>query len=304
MFGGGTSPSLADIAAVTGNNRNGDGNNDGWGGNNGWWILIILFALFGWGRGGYGGGYGNGENGGGGTTVVTVPMANDCCCGSGRGGSNGFIEAAIQRGFDNQSVIQKLDGLNGGVCSLGYDQLAQMNGINTNIMQTGFGLQQGLNAVNVANMQNTNALSTQLANCCCENRQGQADIKYAMATDTCAITTAIQQAAQNIMQNDNANYRQLHDENVALQMQNYRDQIASKDSLINSLNLAQSQANQNNFIQGQINALEDKLSPCPKPAYWVQNPNCCQTPWGPFGYGNFGWNNGNGCCGNNNGCCG
>lgn len=45
-----SAPSLADIAAVT---RNNDGN-DGWGGNNGWWILIILFALFGWGRGGYG----------------------------------------------------------------------------------------------------------------------------------------------------------------------------------------------------------------------------------------------------------
>lgn len=35
-------PSLADIAAVTGNR-----NNDGFGEGNGWWILIILFAIFG-----------------------------------------------------------------------------------------------------------------------------------------------------------------------------------------------------------------------------------------------------------------
>ena len=44
-------PSLADIAAVTDGNRN----NSGWGDGNGWWVLIILFALFGWGgNGGFG----------------------------------------------------------------------------------------------------------------------------------------------------------------------------------------------------------------------------------------------------------
>lgn len=40
-------PSLSDIAAVTGNDRDG-----GWGGN-GWWIIIILLAMWG-GFGGYG----------------------------------------------------------------------------------------------------------------------------------------------------------------------------------------------------------------------------------------------------------
>lgn len=259
MFGGTMAmPSVADIAAVTKNN---DG--DGWGGNNGgWWVLIILLALF----GGFGNGYGN------------------------RGAaSSEFTDAALQRGFDTQSIIQKLDGTNSGICSLGYDQLAQMNGINTNIMQTSFGLQQGLNAVNVAQMQNTNALSRQLGDCCCENRQNIADLKYTMATDTCAITTAINQAAQNIMQNDNANYRQLHDENVQAQMEAYKRQIAEQQNLIQSLNLAQSQANQNNFISSQIENLYNRLNPCPEPCYVVPNPNCCEQP-------NF-WNNGrNGCC--------
>lgn len=50
MFNG-NSPSLADIAAVTGNNK------DVWGDGNGWWVLIILFAIFGgWGNG-FGGGF-------------------------------------------------------------------------------------------------------------------------------------------------------------------------------------------------------------------------------------------------------
>lgn len=49
--------SAADVAAVTDGNRN-----SGWGGDGGWWVLIILFALFGWGgnRGFGNGGYGVG----------------------------------------------------------------------------------------------------------------------------------------------------------------------------------------------------------------------------------------------------
>lgn len=39
------SPSLADIAAVTGNNRN----NDGMFGGDGWWAIIIFALIFGWG---------------------------------------------------------------------------------------------------------------------------------------------------------------------------------------------------------------------------------------------------------------
>lgn len=319
MYGGGGAPSLADIAAVTRNNNNGD--NDGFGGNNGWWILIILFAIFGgWGNNGYGNNNGGGEKE---TTIINMPPTGYSAYGGGYG-MNGFglTEAALQRGFDTQTIINKLDGLNSGVCSLGYDQLAQMNGINANIMQTGFGLQQSINQLGVSNMQDTfglqqainadtvagmnnaNALSRQLSEYCCENRQGQADIKYTMATDTCAITTAIRQAAQDIMNNDNNNYRHLHDENVQLQMQNYKDTIAQQQQTIMMQNLAQSQANQNTFIQGQMQQLKDDLSPCPVPAYWVQNPNCCQSPWGPFNTNAL--NNFNNCNGNNwNGsCCG
>jgi hypothetical protein len=76
-----SSPSLADIAAVTGGNRN-----DGAWGDGGWWVLIILFALFG-GWGGYG-----------------------------FGGNGAATQADIQRGFDNSAVISKLDGITNGLC--------------------------------------------------------------------------------------------------------------------------------------------------------------------------------------------
>ena len=84
-------------------NLDGNGSNGGWGDTGAWWIvLFVLFFAF----GGFGG------NGWG-----------------GNGYGNGYTDAAIQRGFDNQAVVSKLDGINNGICSLGYDQLAQMNGI-------------------------------------------------------------------------------------------------------------------------------------------------------------------------------
>lgn len=98
MFNTGAMPSLADIAAVTGNKNDG-----GWGDGNGWWVLIILFAIFGgWGNGGWGG---NGANGG------AMPYA-----------TSALTQADLQRGFDTQSIVSKLDGISNGLCDGFYTQ--------------------------------------------------------------------------------------------------------------------------------------------------------------------------------------
>ena len=128
MFGGSYAPSVADIAAIDGNRNN---CYDGFGG--GWWAWIIMLALFG-GFGNRGFGWGNGFNGG-----------NSCCTPA--------TCAEVQNGFNNANVQSMLNGIENGICSLGYDQLNQMNGINQNIMQTGFGLQQAINNMTVAQMQ-------------------------------------------------------------------------------------------------------------------------------------------------------
>lgn len=240
-------PSVADIAAVTGaqNCRN----NDGWG--NDWWAIIIILALF--------GGFGNRGGFFGGNS------------GSGCGCSAPATCADLQAGFNNQAVTNKLNGLENGLCSLGYDQLAQMNSIANTIQQGNFGLQQTLNNNAIAQMQDTNAVSRQLADCCCENRAAIKDVQYTAAMNNSALLQAINAQTNTIVQNDNANYRALHDELVSYQMQQKDDVIAELRSQVQALNLGVSQRNQNDY-------LIDRLQPCAKPAYFVPNPNCCYTP--------------------------
>lgn len=227
----------------------------------GWWAIIILFALFGWGRNGFGFG---GNAGGCGCDSACATVGD------------------VQRGFDNQGVTNKLNGLENGLCSLGYDQLAQMNTINQNISTTGFGIQQAITNMGIADMQDTNALSRQLADCCCENRAAIAQVRYDMAANACAVTNTIQSAARDIADNQNANYRALHDEIVAIRMEDKNAQIAALQSQVQALNLAQSQANQNQYL---INTLR----PCPTPAYITCNPWAGQAAYGScgtaYGYG-------------------
>lgn len=146
MFNTGAMPSLADIAAVTGNKNDG-----GWGDGNGWWVLIILFAIFGgWGNGGWGG---NGANGG------ATPYA-----------TSALTQADLQRGFDTQSIVSKLDGISNGLCDGFYTQNTSLmngfHGVDNAICNLGYQTQQGFNTTNVALMQGQNALQSQLANCC------------------------------------------------------------------------------------------------------------------------------------------
>lgn len=275
----------------------GNGNMNGFGGD--WiWILVVFALLFGWGNNGWGG---NGGNNGG-----TVPYMV---------GST-YTDAAIQRGFDNQAVISKLDGINSGLCDGFYavnsailnaqsgiqNSLCQgFNSVNTNIMQGNFGLQQAINNAAVANMQGQNALSSQLADCYCGVQRAIDGVNYNMATNTCAITNQMNNNTRDIIDSQNAGTRAILDYLC-------QDKIATLQAENQSLKLAASQADQNNFIAANQSAQTAEIirrlgADCPQPAYVVQPPqpvtfptNCC----GGVNYAGYG-NNGCGC--GNGGCC-
>ena len=253
MFNTGNCPSVPIVANLDGNNGN-NWNDGSW-----LWFLIVVFAIF--------GGWGNGFGGFG-------------------GGTNGGVGSEIQRGFDNQAVISKLDGISNGLCdgfyAMNNSMLTGFNGINTNIMQTGYGIQQAVNADTVANMQNTNALQSQLANCCCETREAIQGVNYNMATNACALQNTMNNNTRDIIDSQQAGTRAILDFLT-------NDKIATLQAENNDLRRAASQDRQNALLttamSAQTNQIINAVNPAPIPAYTVPNPNA-------YAYG----------CGCNTGC--
>ena len=266
MFNTGNCPSVPIVANLDGNNGN-NWNDGSW-----LWFLIVVFAIF--------GGWGNGFGGFG-------------------GGINGGVGSEIQRGFDNQAVISKLDGLSNGLCdgfyAMNNSMLTGFNGINTNIMQTGYGIQQAINADTVANMQNTNALQSQIANCCCETREAIQGVNYNMATNTCALQNTMNNNTRDIIDSQNAGFRSILDYLC-------QDKIATLTAENNDLRRAASQDRQNALLTtamtAQTSQILDAVRPTPVPAYPAASP-CGLGNWSPNVLANGYYNNG---CGCNTGC--
>lgn len=249
MFAG-NGISLADIAAVSGN-RNGDGFGDG----NGWWVLIILFALFGgWGNGGY------------------------------LGGGNSATQGALTRG--DLCMDMNFQELQNGVRNISDTVNVGFANLNSAFCQQSYETQSLINAMNITNLQTANTLQSLINQCCCELKSLFAQAEYNRATDTCSIKQAIQDATRDIIANDNANYRQLHDEQIALQMQ-------QKDAQIAALQGALGKCDTQNIVNAAVVSAVNQIRPTPTPAWVVPN------PYANYNYG-YGWNNGNCCCGSNN----
>lgn len=229
--------------------NSGYGNNGAWGDDGAWWIIIfvLFFAFGGWGGNGWGG---NGSN------------------------SSYYTDSALQRGFDTQSIIGKLDGINNGLCDGFYavnnGMLTGFNGVNTNILQTGYGIQQAINADTVAGMQNANALQAQLAQCCCDTSEAIQGVNYNMATNTCALQNTMNNNTRDIIYSQNAGTRAILDYLC-------QDKIATLQAENNDLRRAASQDRQNALLttamSAQTQQIINAVNPAPIPAYQVPNPN-------------------------------
>lgn len=239
-----SAPSIADIAAVTDGNRS-----NGWGDGNGWWVLVILFALFGWGGNrGFGGGYGFGGGSG-----------YDSACAS---------VGDVERGFNQQSTNMRFNALDNAFAQIGYRSLEQANATNQGIAQLGYQLQ--------GDFCN---LGAQLQQCCCDTQRAIDGVNYNMSQNFCQLGNTVQSGIRDVIDAQNANYRALHDEIVQNRMEDKNERIQELQQQVQALNLAQSQANQNQYLVNQ-------LRPCPQPAYITCN------PWGANGYGGYGYGGG------------
>lgn len=249
-----------EVPYVAGNNYG----NNGFGFGNGWEGLIglaLVAGLFGgWGNGGFGG-FGGGRYGGG--IAENYALATDF--------------ATIER---------KLDGVNAGICDSTF-------ALNNTIVNGNFGIQNSLtqgfaglnstinsgfagvdNAICTLGYQNQagfNALSRELADCCCTTQRAIDSVKYENAKNTCDIIRAGQDNTRAILDYlTTEKISSLQSENAGLKAQISNDR--------------------------QSRYIVDALSPkCPQPAYVVQPPqevtfptNCC---------GNIAYANYNGGCG-------
>lgn len=216
------------------------------------------------------------ENGG---TPFTMPVAPANGYGGGFFGGDGLLWLVILMLFANNGWGYGGFGGGGGVgneVQRGFDQSAVMNGF------------AGVNS-------NLNSLAMSMQNCCCENRAGIADLKYVVATENCADRTALNegitslliagnQNAQNIVKATTDGIQTVMDKICQLELDGKNAQIAELQAQLNEANRRASQENQTAQIlasqAAQTAALEQYLAPTPRPAWIVQNPNCCGQTYG------------------------
>ena len=196
-------------------NLDGNCNNNGWGADGGWWILIILFAIFGWGGNSFGWGGNNGRDG--------YPCAT---------------QADVRAAVDQQTLISKLDqqtyGLADTFTALNNTLNSNFRGIDNAICTLGYQNQQGFNNLGYQNQQ-----------CCCETQRlierGFADTNYNIATQTNAIQNAMCNNTRDIIDNQNSNTRSIldflvNDKLATLQAENQNLKLAaSQAALVNEL---------------------------------------------------------------------
>lgn len=199
--------------------------------------------------------------------------------GNGWGGDAGTTRDAVSYGFDMNGLENGIRGLEHGICDGFYE-------LNTGLL-TGFG------NTNMAAMQNTNAITSQLANmaateaaCCCETQRllerGLCEVNYNILTQSNGINNNIATATRDIIENNNNGVRSILDFLV-------QDKIATLQAENQALRLTASQQAQNSYLIDQLAAK------APIPAYVVANPNSIFTG---YGYGAYGTYYGN--CGCNN----
>ena len=176
------------------------------------------------------------------------------------GGNNGVMpymwntqtQNDVNRGFDNLGLSNQLSSISNSLVS-GFAN-AEVAGCNR--------------AMNT--MQSFNDVQAQLASCCCENRLATANLSAELAREACADRQAVSDGVQKIL-----------DQMCQDKIDAKNERIADLERQLTMANLAASQGAQTAQILAdnarQTTVLEDYLNPVARPAYIVQNPNCCQN---------------------------
>ena len=301
--------SPADVAAVVGNTDRNNGfaypvypygggfGNSGFGGDGSWIWIILILLLAGWGNngnGGFGGGFGN--------DYAWL--------------SNGQkdIMTNTNNGFNTLHLSDQVEGVRDGIYGLS-NQLCNCCADMNQTVNAGFAnAETSANARQMANMQQAfnnqiatlqgfNGVTSQLADCCCENRLATCQTQNIVQNEANATRFADANNTRDIITNATQNTQAILDKLCQLELDGVKAQVEAKNDKINDLqrelsmaDLRASQTAQNAFIsQGfanEVDQLYNRLNNCPVPTTPVygRTPIFTCNP-----------NQGCGCgCGNNN----
>ena len=265
----------------------GGGFGNGFGGD-GWWIILLFILL---GNNGWGNGFGGGCGGG----NELYPWMNQAEI-----TSDGFRDQMLNSGVTSirdglgdisTQLCNGFAGVNAGVAN-GFAQAEiAANGRQMANMNQAF-------AAQTAMAQGFNSLSSQFADCCCENRLASADLKYTIATENCADRAALSDGVRDILANQNAGIQRILDQMCNDKIDAKNEKIADLERQLTMANLAASQTAQTAAIRAgqvaEIDAMYQRLKDCPVPTMPVYG----MTPIFSCNSCNGGVGTGCGCGGN------
>lgn len=246
---------------VSPTNGNGGGFGNSFGGDS--WAWIILLLLLGWGNNG--GGFGGGFGGFGGDYPWLANGQQNIMTNT----NNGFRDAMINDGIT--SIRDGISSLSTQLCNCCSDtQMALANGF--------AGVEQGANARQIANMQTAfagqtamnqgfNAVQSQLAQCCCDNRLATCQTQNIVQNEANATRFADANNTRDIIQSQADGTRAILDKLCSLELEAKNDTIAQ---LRSELLYARGQASQDvqtaRILAGQVaetDAIYNRLNECP-----------------------------------------
>lgn len=219
----------------------GNNNGNGMWGQDGIWAILLL-ALLGNRGFGFGGGYGGGSG------IVGGDLF---------GYQLGKVATTndVASGFSTSEIMSDLNDILLGQATMQNFINQGFAGLNSTINQSTSTLSQGICNLGYNMASQFAGLSREVADCCCTTKSAIADLKYANEAQTCQLLTNQNAQTQRIIDYlTNEKIESLRAENVAL-----------KGRISND---------------AQSAYILDRLTPCPKPAYLVPNPNCCYSACG------------------------
>lgn len=226
----------------------------GFGGDGAIWLIVLLALI--WGNNGNNGGFFGGNNFDNGYAWL----------------SNGQKDIMSQTsdGFNSLHISNQIEGIRDGVNSI-TNQICNSTADVTAAISNGF-YNSEIAAANrqMADMNQIFGLSSQLANCCCENRLATANLNSTILAENCADRAALADGLKDVLINQTANTQRILDQLCNDKIDAKNEKIADLQREILMKDLQASQIEQTATLrlgqEAEVDALYNRLSNCPVPS--------------------------------------